>query len=113
MQISYPSKRTLSEFEIQATLYNKLKLLRYDVRGEVTIKIRGAKKGFRQCRFDLIVFNLDKQPICIIEVKNNGKIPSRDGRQFLKYSAFGLPLLYCVDLKNIDYVIYLIEMLYE
>jgi hypothetical protein len=57
--IEYPKK--LSEFEIQAYIYNTLRAKGFDVRGEVTSR-RGS------AILDLVVFD-NRRPVLIIEVK--------------------------------------------
>lgn len=63
--IQYPKKT--SEFEIHSSIFNKLKALGYDVRGEVTFI---NKNGGRNARFDLVIFK-NKNAILIIEVKRS------------------------------------------
>ncbi len=105
-EISYPKK--VSEFEIQATLYSKLKLLGFDVKGEVTHRLEGQEKGFRQCRFDLVIFEKGKA-VFIIEVKNHNKT-SFTTRQDRKYSKYEAELMYCTSMGGVDNLIdYLIN----
>jgi len=98
MEIQYPEKQ--SEFEIQATLFNKLVSLGYDVRGEVTYRDLSAKKGFKQSRFDVVLFK-DKKAILIIEVKNYKK-ENFETRQDIKYRGFGIDVVYLSSLEGID-----------
>jgi hypothetical protein len=100
MKIKYPKK--VSEFEIQAELYSLLKDEEgYDVRGEVRVDDRKQPKGYRQCRFDLVVYE-DKVAKFIIEVKDRKpKNFNKNTRQFKKYSSFGIPLFYCFGLDEI------------
>ncbi len=78
MEIIYPKE--ISEFEIHAELFWKLKMLQYDVRGEVPIYKQREKwidgkrkykdrKTYR--RPDLVIFK-NKKPIIAIEVKRKG-----------------------------------------
>lgn len=105
MNIKYPNK--LSEFEIHSDLYNKLKSLWFDVRWEVidtSIKeISKNKKWFRKSRFDLVIFK-NKIATHIIEVKNSKK-HTMNTRQNIKYSMYNLPILYCMWLDDIDWII--------
>lgn len=105
MIIKYPDK--LSEFEIHSELYNKLKLLWFDVRWEVTDtsikKYCKNKKWFRKSRFDLVIFK-DKTATHIIEVKNS-KNHTMNTRQNIKYSMYNLPILYCMWLDDIELII--------
>lgn len=90
--ITYPVKK--SEFEIQAEVYNYLKNQNIDVRGEVNMRDINGKKGFKQFRFDLVVFQ-EKKAVLIIEVKSPGHRVERfcNTRQFKKYSALNVGLL--------------------
>lgn len=85
-----------SEFEIQAWLYSALQSAGFNVRGEVFAKTGENRRGFKNARFDLVIFR-NGIPQMIIEVKDkptaNGKI-NYSGRQYKKYSAFGIPLAY-------------------
>lgn len=91
MNISYPKRH--SEFEIQALLFSALQLLGYDVRGEVKSS---------PCRFDLVIFR-NKEAICIIEVKKwiKKKTPSKT-KQYDRYMSYGLPLVYCGHIEDIQ-----------
>lgn len=101
LQIKYPTKE--SEFEIQATLFNRLKELGHDVRGEVTDRQEGREKGFRQSRFDIVVFE-NKKAKFIIEVKNYKKT-NFTTRQDVKYSQYEAELIYCSSIEGIDELI--------
>ena len=93
MNIDYPKK--FSEFEIQAQLYSKLLQSGYDVRGEV--------KAHR-CRFDLVIFDENKNAQAIIEVKNyrNLTSPNTLTKQYQKYKKFNKMLLYCCNKLQIE-----------
>jgi hypothetical protein len=89
-EIEYPTH--FSEFEIQAELYGLLRNMKLDVRGELHQK---------PCRFDLVVFD-GKKAVCIIEVKKwvLKKEPTKT-KQFKKYSNYGLPVIYCVNMEDV------------
>jgi hypothetical protein len=76
-----------TEFELQAWLYNRLKLDGFDVRGE----IRGRTDAGRNARFDLIV-SVGDRVIAIIEVKDNPGSRLEKTRQGRRYRTFGVPL---------------------
>lgn len=99
--IRYPG--VASEFEIQAYLYHELRELGYDVRGEVL-----SEAG----RLDLVVYDADRMPIRIIEVKKHrcetvkrfrgkgkttGKAQHR--AQVKRYCELGLPVDVVASLK--------------
>lgn len=100
--IEYPSKA--SEFEVQAELYWCLKDLHgVNVRGNVpAIAIDGYATP--KCFFDLVAFTDDNAPVAIIECKNrkdnSPDLPLR-GRQFRRYSSFGIPLLLCDRMREV------------
>jgi len=84
--------RRKTEFELQAELYNTLKGLRYEVRGEV-----GAEFDGLGSRLDLVVFVNDHAAV-IIEVKDTPHMEvvfgGKKTRQRLKYEMYGIPVLY-------------------
>jgi hypothetical protein len=93
----------VSEFEIQAFIYSKLKELGVNVRGEVNVPFDNSKEplGRRRnrrakCRLDLAIFKNDSLAE-IIEVKTDPEI--RDGgarwrstRQGRRYTSMGVPV---------------------
>lgn len=96
-EIVYPTK--LSEFEVQAILYNKIReklkqFTGFDIRGEVISKNKRS-------RFDLVLF-FEMQAVCIIEVKDTRPIfINKNTRQFKKYSNFKVPLIYCYTIDDV------------
>lgn len=93
--IYYPENR-ISEFEIQAELYNELKQQGLNVRGEVKAK---------QSRLDIVVFNEQNKAVCIIEVKSQKKerATQRKYKRVQKYEdLFKLPVLTCLNRKQIN-----------
>ena len=101
MKIEYPI--FISEFDTQAELCSRLKGLGYDVRGEVRLTDISQQKGYREFRFDLVVFK-EKEAKIIIEVKRNSKKEgfNYNTRQFKKYSLFNIPLIYCFGIEDIE-----------
>jgi hypothetical protein len=98
--IQYPKK--LSEFEMHANLFFRLKQEGYDVRGEVTAKNNGRKSSF-----DLVIFNLAGAAV-IIEVKNSpceALINGKKTRQAVKYTEYGIPLLFYTTITPLDEVV--------
>lgn len=85
--IPYPTGR-ISEFEIQAMLYGRLKQEGFNVKGEVK-----AKKS----RLDLVVYDVRNKPVCIIETKSwKWKTKSTETKQLTKYrELFDVPVLVC------------------
>lgn len=60
---------------------------------------------YQNCRFDAVVFNNDK-PFAIVEIKNYGKKCTerglkRTGRQWLKYSSYGIPVIEVLNSRQI------------
>lgn len=91
-----------SEFELQAELYFRLKMLGLDVRGEVPSTYQ-KQRSF----FDLVVFRGDFGAV-IIEVKNGDAVDFLHGkhtRQRVKYSKYGLPLVIYTTATKIQAVI--------
>ena len=92
--IPYPKRK--SEFEIQAQLYYELKKNRINVRGEVKAK---------NSRLDLVVYDKDDNPKCIIEVKARARLRKqpRQYKQIIKYEElFGLPIIICLNKDQIN-----------
>lgn len=85
-----------SEFEVQAWLYGNLRDLGFDVRGEVqALGCFGMRKTKAGCRFDLVLYDAMKKPICIFEVKARPvkhKISVDETRQGMRYPLFGVPV---------------------
>ena len=81
----YESARALTEFEVQAELYNRLKQDGFTVRGEWTTG---------NCRFDIVVFK-KRKPLAIIEVKTAkaGSKQTLDTYQGVKYRCYGVPVV--------------------
>ena len=72
----------------------------FDARGEVSYRDKKAPRGYRQCRFDIVIFE-NQVATKIIEVKNYDKT-NFDTRQDKKYSAFGIDLIYCTSIESIE-----------
>lgn len=107
MNISYPNH--ISEFDTQAKLYCLLKEQGYDVFGEFVIRDPNGKKGYKQFRFDLVIFE-NKEAKCIIEVKTKDTPEiNKEHRQYKKYSLFNIPIFYCYGDKDINTVLELVK----
>ena len=102
--IPYPDK--WSEFEVHAQLYNALLAEGYDVRGCVRSNCSDGKHNPRVF-FDLVVFDLSKNPIAIIECKNRANPNDRllRGRQRRRYEKFGVALIVCSNMDDIPNVL--------
>jgi hypothetical protein len=91
MQITYDSiikSGKVPEANIQAEFY----MLCRKNGIQILLEVR-----YMDCRFDALVFNQGR-PFAIIEIKNYGKKCSvrglpKNGRQWNKYSRFGIPLI--------------------
>jgi hypothetical protein len=90
-----------SEFEVQAFLFEQLKLLGFTVRGEITTRCG-------TCRFDLVVAT-DGKLVRIIEVKKSKppglssmkrKIKSDRKSQVKRYSTFGVAVDMVVGMRE-------------
>jgi len=94
----------ISEANIQAECYHKLKLL-----GIRTY----LEYGCENCRFDMVVLNGSKI-IAIVEFKNGraGKPINQNTRQYKKYHSFGLPVIYCKSVTEIEETIKKIQALF-
>jgi len=92
--INYPKRQ--SEFEVQSHLYEILKSMGLNVRGEVK---------FEHCLFDLVIYDSENKPICIIEVKKRKEGYSIDRykktKQYAKYTQYGVPLIVCGNYNDI------------
>lgn len=90
--VAYPAGH--SEFEIQAHVYHTLRARGYDVRGEVVSRLGRS-------RFDLVVFDADRRPTRIIEVKKKARTDNNPRReddaarrnlQLFTYESFRIPV---------------------
>lgn len=101
MKIPYPIKQT--EFEIQAKLFSRLNSEGYDAKGEVSHTRNNQVKGYKHCRFDLVVFE-NKKAKFIIECKNHIKT-TFNTRQDRKYAEYGIKVLYCMSNEDIEKIV--------
>jgi hypothetical protein len=98
----------MSEFEVQAELYHRFRQLpNCTIRGEVIVALDAVEGG--KCRFDLVVFGTNGDPICIVEVKNASDVHRMRDRhsrkptnQISKYEKYGYPLIMCYGQEEID-----------
>ena len=98
MSVTEPTRST--EFEVQATLYNELRRLGHNVRGEVPV--RYGERGM--CRFDLAEF-VDGKLVGIIEVKSapitHKTAAGWNGtRQGKRYGEWGVPVRIVYGMKE-------------
>ena len=107
-------KRKASEANIQAEIYHRLKLIGI----ESCLEYAHKEPGQRGCRFDLVIlkqFFDYPEIIAIVEVKNRTRIEkgiNKNSRQYKKYSAVGLPLIYCLSKSQIDQTVEEIKRVY-
>ena len=95
--LRYPCESTPSEFEVQSFIFQTLKLMGWDVRGEVPVKGRSR-------RLDLVVFDKSKNPIRIIEVKRSKRSKNSKTDQITEYRRYGVDLdLVCGMKAAIEY----------
>jgi hypothetical protein len=90
----------INSANVQAELYRRLRARDINCRLEYT---------YQNCRFDLVVI-VDGYIVALTECKNTKTklFPNKNGRQYKKYSLFGLPLLYCLNMDEIDDTVKLI-----
>lgn len=96
LRIPYPAHDT--EFEVQAWLYNELRRMGFETRGEIKAPYSKKSKGqkARFCRFDIVVYN-KQLPVVILEVKAatvRHKTCVTDTRQGTRYPHFGVPVMF-------------------
>lgn len=89
-------KKAYAEANIQAEFY---KLCR-DSKIQILLEVK-----YEDCRFDAVVF-LEDVPVAIVEVKNFSYATSmrglnKTGRQFKKYSRYGMPVIALLNSKQI------------
>lgn len=103
-------KRRKSEANVQAELYRMLW-------NESTPCYLEYKVG--NCRFDLVLLNrTESKVLAIVEVKNHvyrGESEVRKPnitKQFQKYSAFGVPLIYCLGEEQVESVFIQLKKIY-
>jgi hypothetical protein len=93
----YP--KAACEFEAQAQLYNKLRSLGLNARGEVVVPKQPGQRG---CRFDLAVFNsAGTDLLLVIEVKRG---PRKRWPWKLAYyrRICGAPVLLCQGTDDVE-----------
>lgn len=87
--MGWRNPQDISEFEVQAIAYFKLKEIYKNVRGEYHYKYNGKQAA----RFDIVILNDDMEISVIVEVKS--KHTDKSWTQVAKYSAMtGKPCLY-------------------
>ena len=103
MKINIKHNVKLSEFEIQAELYYRIKELGFNIRGEVSC-FYSENRVTNKARFDLLVLDKDNNPKLIIEVKKRSQLnlSIRESKQMEKYKITGLECIYCLGQSNID-----------
>lgn len=111
-EIQYPART--SEFEIQAELFQDLKQLGYDIHGEVPTSWN-RRTGTKGARFDLVIFR-NKRAAVLIEVKSHlagrSHKPTTQTKQYQRYSQYGLPVIYCTNLTQIEETIAKVECIF-
>lgn len=93
-QFKVPSRdENPTEFEVQAWLFNTLKELGFDVRGEIQWRDKKTRQLFR---FDLVIYERGVASD-ILEIKAN-PISHKNGventRQARRYRSFGIPVTF-------------------
>lgn len=106
IRLSNRQKSKIPEANIQAELYYQLKLIKIKSFLEC-VKYKNRIKS----KFDVAVLdNSGDNIIAIVEIKSwSNKATSmwsrKSQKQFKKYSEYGLPLLYCCGMQEIDLTI--------
>lgn len=103
INIKKPTKQ--KEIYIQFNLYNRLKLLGYDVYMEVSHTIEGRSMA----RFDIVIFN-PKWDL-IVEIKR--KWWKVTNKQVIKYCKFNADLIFCIGKSQIEETINYINEKYK
>lgn len=99
LPLPYPTYQ--SEFEVQAWLFSTLRAAGLDVRGEVRVEIKRRER----VRFDLVLFDKNKAPKLVVEVKRQGRriTPAvADTRQGRRYIRFGVPVRFICGPKQAE-----------
>ena len=110
--IDYPDK--VSEREVQAELFVKLKCLGYNARCDV----RGENSG-RKTKFDIVIFDINNNAKFIIEIKSNNYDKSyvinkfNTSKRKQKYDRFNIPTLCCANKKSISSLIWRLKKEFE
>jgi len=90
-----------TEFEVQAKLFSALKQHGFEVRGEVSWRL----KPIGSCRFDIVIYE-GGEPARIVEVKSS-PVKHRSGtledtRQGRRYRLFGVPVTFVYGSADAD-----------
>ncbi len=103
MLLKYEFKKRLPEANIQAEIYSRLRAIDIQCCLEYKIWINSLQASSRA---DIVIIR-DGYIIAIIEVKSRkvGSKPNKNGRQYQKYEAIGIPFIYCMCSEDIDSVI--------
>lgn len=91
--VNIPFPGEPSEFEIQSFIYEHLRGIGLNVRGEV------MTDGML-CRFDLVVFNENNKPVLIIEVKKRAGGRHKSRAQVKRYEDYGVPVILIGSMSN-------------
>ena len=103
--MEYIKKVRVSEANVQAELYRRLKM--QNIECELEYKIR--RPGERGARLDCVIIQGNMIPL-IIEVKNHID-PEKTRRewhqkkQYTRYSRYGVPVLICAAMCHIDAIV--------
>lgn len=92
----------ITEFEIHAVAYCKLRSTFRNVRGELPYK--------NKCRFDIIIFDVRGRPCLVIEVKKPTAAHTAADDQVIKYNALtGAPVMVICQLWQAESVVEFME----
>lgn len=96
--IKYDNSNRLPEANVQAELYRRC------WNQGIKCILEHRHEG---CRFDALILDSNYEAIAIVEVKNARKLrkPLLERKQYQKYSAFGVPVIYLNGYKEINQVI--------
>lgn len=103
------SDERIGEFEVQATLFNKLRALGVKVRGEVKWRNKDTRET---CRFDLVIYE-NGRAVEIVEVKSapvQHKAGVEATRQCKRYRTFGIPVTFVYGMEDAERFVSLWEL---
>lgn len=71
---------------------------------------------YENCRFDAIIYNDSNDVLVIIEIKNKRSdraYINKEGRQYKKYSSYGIPVVYVLNFADIKEKLIFVEKIIE
>lgn len=104
MQRRIKEPTSLSEFEVHAFIYSRLRELGINARGEVKVPFKNDSNRRATCRFDIAIFD-GGYLTGIVEIKAAPRIHKTDAgwfgtRQGSRYTSFGVPVRIIYGMKQ-------------